>query len=225
MSNSQVEKKLAAEKAVSFLKDGMVVGLGTGNTAEYAIKAIGELVKKNGLRIKGIPTSENSKKLAETLGIPLTDFSKDTSIDITIDGADEFDPYLRLIKGGGGALLREKIVASATKKNIVIVDASKKVNRLGKFLLPVEIIPFAKELIIKKLEELGLSPKIRMDKDRPFLTDENNLIIDLNIIQQRNLEYLEKRLKSIPGIVETGLFLSTTGMVIMGEGNEVKTFE
>lgn len=225
MSNSQVEKKLAAEKAVSFLKDGMVVGLGTGNTAEYAIKAIGELVKKNGLRIKGIPTSESSKKLAETLSIPLTDFSKDTSIDITIDGADEFDPYLRLIKGGGGALLREKIVASATKKNIVIVDASKKVNRLGKFLLPVEIIPFAKELIIKKMEEFGLSPKVRMDEDRPFLTDENNLILDLNIIQQRNLEYLEKRLKSIPGIVETGLFLSTTGMVIMGEGNEVKTFE
>ncbi|MBX2842323.1 MAG: ribose-5-phosphate isomerase RpiA [Flammeovirgaceae bacterium] len=224
MNNSKIEKKLAAEKAVTFLKDGMVVGLGTGNTAEFAINAIGERVKQ-GLQIQGIPTSESSHKLAESLGIPLTDFSNNIAIDITIDGADEFDPYLRLIKGGGGALLREKIVASATSKNIVIVDASKKVERLGKFLLPVEIIPFAKDLIMDNLAENGLSPKVRMNNKTPFITDEKNLILDLNIYNQRNLEYLEKRLKSIPGIVETGLFLSTTSMVIMGEGKEVKIFD
>src|SRR5579863_3091500 len=150
MANDQ-EKEAAARARLRFVKDGQVVGLGTGSTAAFFIKLLGEQVK-NGLRIRGIPTSERSGELAASLGIPLTTLDECQEIAVTVDGADEVDPQLRLIKGGGGAMLREKIVASATKQYVVITDATKRVPVLGKFPLPVEVIKFAQALIAKKIE-------------------------------------------------------------------------
>src|ERR1700751_434496 len=153
MANDQ-EKEAAARASLKFVKDGQVVGLGTGSTATYFIKLLGEQVK-SGLRIRGIPTSVRSREQAASLGIPLTTLDECQEIDVTVDGADEVDPQLRMIKGGGGALLREKIVASATKKLVIIVDATKRVPVLGKFPLPVEVIKFAQALVTKKIEGLG----------------------------------------------------------------------
>src|SRR5579863_1451461 len=153
MANDQ-EKEAAARASLRFVQDGQVVGLGTGSTAAYFIKLLGEKVK-NGLRIRGIPTSDRSREMAISLGIPLTTLDQCQEIAVTVDGADEVDPQLRLIKGGGGALLREKIVASATRQLIIVADASKQVARLGKFPLPVEVIKFAQALVAKKIAALG----------------------------------------------------------------------
>src|SRR3974390_2620284 len=175
MANDQ-EKEAAARASLQYVKDGQVVGLGTGPTGAYVIKLLGEKVK-SGLRIRGIPTSDRSRDLALSLGIPLITLDDCQEIDVTVDGADEVDPQLRLIKGGGGALLREKIVASATKQMIVVADASKRVLRLGKFPLPVEVIKFAQALVAKRIRALGAEVKLRQDTDgKPYLTDENNHI-------------------------------------------------
>ena len=153
--NSMIsEKQLAAEAAVEYIKDGMIVGLGTGSTTEFAVKKLGEKVR-NGLAIKGIPTSVVTKKLAEEEAIPLIDFSETMYIDITIDGADEIDKDLNMIKGGGAALLREKIVASVSREEIIIVSSEKFVNQLGNFPLPVEVIPFGWQVIFNQLETMG----------------------------------------------------------------------
>src|SRR5580692_9689917 len=160
MANDQ-EKEAAARASLRFVKDGQVVGLGTGSTAAYFIQLLGVQVK-NGLRIRGIPSSERSRGQAASLGIPLTTLDEYQQIDVTVDGADEFDPQLRLIKGGGGALLREKIVASVTKQMVVVADASKQVERLGKFPLPVEVIRFAQAVIAKRIGALGAEVKLRM---------------------------------------------------------------
>src|SRR5712675_985673 len=151
---NDLEKEAAARASLRFVKDGQVVGLGTGSTAEHFIRLLGELVK-NGLRIQGIPTSDRSRDLALSLGIPLTTLDKCQEIDVTVDGADEVDPQLRLIKGGGGALLREKIIASATRHLVIVAHATKQVPRLGKFPLPVEVIRFAQALVVRKIEALG----------------------------------------------------------------------
>src|ERR1700751_320645 len=153
MANDQ-EKEAAARASLRFVKDGQVVGLGTGSTASHFIRLLGEKVR-NGLRVSGIPTSDRSKELAESLGIPLTTLDECQEIDVTVDGADEVDPQLRLIKGGGGALLREKIVASATQQLVIVADATKRVPVLGRFPLPVEVIKFSQSLIAKKIAELG----------------------------------------------------------------------
>ena len=153
MANDQ-EKKAAARASLRFVKDGQVVGLGTGSTAAYFIQLLGEQVK-NGLRIRGIPSSDRSREQAASLGIPLTTLDECQQIDVTVDGADEVDPQLRLIKGGGGALLREKIVASATRHYVIVADATKRVPVLGKFPLPVEVIKFARAVVAKKIEALG----------------------------------------------------------------------
>jgi len=217
MSHEQ-EKQLAANESVKLVEDGMIVGLGSGSTSAYMIRRLGERVAK-GLRIKGIPSSEKTKVLAIEHGITIISLDDAQIIDINIDGADEFDPYLQLIKGGGGALLREKIIASNAKKNIIIVDSSKEVTRLGKFRLPIETIGFATNKIIIALLEKGLDPKIRMTGNEIFRTDENNYILDLNILPFTNLAKLQEDLIAIPGIVETGLFLDTTYQVIMGKGH------
>src|SRR5579872_7285443 len=170
----EIEKESASRAAIKFVQDGQVVGLGTGSTAAYAVQFIGDRVKA-GLNIRGIPTAIHTREMATKLGIPLTGFDEVQQIDVTLDGADEFDPQLNLIKGGGGALLREKIVASASRKVIILADASKQVEKLGKFPLPVEVIPFAQALIAKKITDLGAAVKVRTNKNNSvFVTDEGH---------------------------------------------------
>ncbi|MBN1985663.1 MAG: ribose-5-phosphate isomerase RpiA, partial [Prolixibacteraceae bacterium] len=168
--NFEKEKELAAIASVKFLKNGMVAGLGSGSTSAYMIKELGKRVA-SGLSVTGIPSSEKTRLLAIENGIPLKKFSEVETIDVNIDGADEFDPYLRLIKGGGGALLHEKILAHNSKVNIIIADSGKQVKRLGKFKLPVEVIPFAASKIKNELAQLNLSPVLRKVNDRVFQTD------------------------------------------------------
>ena len=170
MANDQ-EKEAAARASLRFVKDGQVVGLGTGSTAAYFIRLLAEEVKR-GLRVRGIPTSDRSRELAENLGIPLTTLDECQEIAVTVDGADEVDPQLRLIKGGGGAMLREKIVASATKQLVIVADASKQVPMLGKFPLPVEVIRFAQALVAKRITALGAAVSVRKNADgTPYVTD------------------------------------------------------
>jgi ribose 5-phosphate isomerase A len=215
-----LEKLNAAKVAIDEIKEGMLVGLGTGSTAAYAISYLGEKVRK-GFSINAIPTSELSKKQAETEGIPLTDFEQHSTIDICIDGADEIDSKLNMIKGGGGALLREKIVASSAKRYLIIIDSSKKVDTLGTFPLPVEVIPFGWQVVFEKLESINANPKIRKIEGIPFLTDERNYILDCSIKSIKNPTKLETELNSIPGIVENGLFTGLCNRMIMGKGEQV----
>jgi ribose 5-phosphate isomerase A len=220
MANDQ-EKEVAARASLRFVQSGQVVGLGTGSTASYFIRLLGEEVRK-GLRIKGIPTSVQSKELAEKLGIPLTTLDECQEIAVTVDGADEFDPQLRLIKGGGGAALREKIVASATRQLVIVTDASKQVQKLGKFPLPVEVICFAQELVKKRIASLGARVQLRTLPDgRPYVTDENNHILDCHFGQIDDPEVLARHLSDMPGVVEHGLFIGMASVVLMARGTEV----
>ncbi len=220
MANDQ-EKEAAARASLRFVKDGQVVGLGTGSTAAYFIQLLGEQVK-NGLRIRGIPSSDRSREQAADLGIPLTTLDECQEIDVTVDGADEVDPQLRLIKGGGGALLREKIVASASRQLVIVADATKRVPVLGKFPLPVEVIKFAQALVKKKIEALGAKIELRRTKDgEPFLTDENNHILDCRFGQIPDADYLARQLSDMPGVVEHGLFIGMASVVLVANGSEV----
>lgn len=220
MANDQ-EKEAAARASLRFVKDGQIVGMGTGSTAAYFIQLLGEAVK-NGLRIRGIPTSIRSREQAASLGIPLTTLDEYQQIDVTVDGADEVDPQLRLIKGGGGALLREKIVASATKQLVIVADATKRVPVLGKFPLPVEVIKFAQALVVKKIEALGAKVTLRLAADgKPFLTDENNHILDCRFEQIPDADGLARRLSDMPGVVEHGLFIGMASVVVVANGSEV----
>jgi len=220
MANDQ-EKEAAARASLKFVKDGQVVGLGTGSTAAYFIKLLGEEVK-HGLSIRGIPTSVRSKELAGSLGIPLTSLDECQDIAVTVDGADEVDPQLRLIKGGGGALLREKIVASATRTMVVVADASKQVQHLGKFPLPVEVIKFAETLIAKRITALGAEVKLRVDASgKPYLTDENNHILDCRFGEIRDPDQLAQDLSAMPGVVEHGLFIGMASVVLFARGTEI----
>ncbi|MEH7381089.1 ribose-5-phosphate isomerase RpiA [Bacillus sp. JJ1533] len=207
------EKKAVGEKAVDYIKDGMVVGLGTGSTVFYTITKLGELVQ-NGLSIKGIPTSKQTEKLAKEIGIPLISFNEVEHIDVAVDGADEVDPDLNLIKGGGGALLREKIIANAAKTFIVIADPDKNVTRLGSFPLPVEVLPFGIEMTKKKIQELGITLQLRQVQGNPFRTDNGNYILDCRLPDMTNLKELERELNLIPGVIENGLFLGMTDKYI-----------
>lgn len=220
MGNDQ-EKEAAARASMQFVKDGQVVGLGTGSTAAHFIKLLGAEVKK-GLRIRGIPTSVRSKELAESLGIPLITLDDCQEIAVTVDGADEVDPKLRLIKGGGGALLREKIVASATRQMVVVADATKQVQVLGKFPLPVEVIRFAQALVAKRISALGADVRLRMGDDgKPYVTDENNHILDCRFGQIPDPEGLARELSMMPGVVEHGLFIGMASVAVFARGNEI----
>jgi ribose 5-phosphate isomerase A len=188
------------------------------------IMLLGEMVAE-GLQIQGVASSKKSEQLASKLGIPLLPLNQTTSIDINIDGADEFTEGLQLIKGGGGALLREKIIAHYSNLNIIIADSSKKSERLGSYKLPLEVIPFAEQKIINELMEMGLGPSLRMDEVRTYKTDQENSIIDVGVSKCDDLEALENILQAIPGIVETGLFLHSTDRVIMGIGTDTIEFK
>jgi ribose 5-phosphate isomerase A len=216
------EKELAGRAAAKLVRDGDVVGLGTGSTAYFAVMALGERVKA-GLKITGIPTSIATEDLARKLAIPLSTLDEHPEIDITIDGADEIDPKLNLIKGGGGALLREKVVASVTKKMIVVSDSTKVVPALGKFPLPVEIIPFARTVIEKRIASLGATTKLRMRPDgQPFVTDNGNQILDCSFGRIADPPALARDLNATPGVVEHGLFIGLAKLALVGKGNSVR---
>ncbi len=221
MANDQ-EKEAAGRASLKFVHDGNVVGLGTGSTAAYAVRGLGEKVAA-GLKISGIPTSVKTAELARSLGIPLTTFDETQVIDVTIDGADEFDPHLNLTKGGGGALLREKIIASASKQVVIIADSSKQVTVLGKFPLPVEVIPFAEALVAKKISALGATVKLRQRADgKTFITDEGHHILDCHFGQIPDPPSLARKLSDMPGIVEHGLFIGMASVVLLAKGNNVQ---
>ena len=218
-------KQKAANRAAEFVESGMVVGLGSGSTSNFAIKRIAERIKSGELKnIVGIPSSARTEKLATDLGIPLVGFDEKQQIDITIDGADEVDPELNLIKGGGGALLREKVVAQASRKNIIIVDDSKLSAHLGtKWALPVEVIPFASKTEACFLESLGAAVSIRSRGDGGyFKTDQNNLILDADFGLIKQPRELDETLASRAGIVEHGIFISLTTDLIIAEQTGIR---
>lgn len=219
-------KFVAARRAVDFVQDGMKLGLGTGSTAAWMVRCLGERVREEGLRVTGVPTSTRTAELARQVGVPVTSLDDAKWLDLTIDGADEFDTNLALIKGGGAALLQEKIVATASDQMIVIADAAKEVAQLGTFPLPVEIIPFGWQTTKALIEELlvGLdvldrNVTLRMNGDRPLLTDEANYILDLHLRRIGNPRQVALVLNQIPGVVENGLFIDICDIVIIGHGD------
>lgn len=217
-------KRAAGEAAAALVEDGMVVGLGTGSTVRFTIDALGRRVKQ-GLRIRGIPTSKASEEQARALGIPLATLDDVAVVDLTIDGADEFDPQLRLIKGGGGALTREKVVAKASRRMVVVADASKKVEKLGStFALPVEVIDLAKGPLLRKLAALGATAKVRMASDgTPYRTDNGHLVVDGKFPHIADPADVERQLEAMPGVLSCGLFLGLCDTVILGTPQGVQT--
>ncbi|ASP32295.1 ribose-5-phosphate isomerase RpiA [Labrenzia sp. VG12] len=221
-------KKLAAERAADDVTSGMKLGIGTGSTAEFFVHALAKRVA-DGLDVIGVPTSERTRELAESLGIRLTTLDELPELDLTVDGADELDPQLSLIKGGGGALLREKIVAGASAQMIVIADGSKEVATLGKFPLPIEVVPFGLETtrraILQVLEdmELPLELALRGGTEQPYLTDGGHYILDAHLQQIADPGTLADRLVAIPGVVEHGLFLELATKAYVAGTDGVKT--
>jgi ribose 5-phosphate isomerase A len=215
-------KQMAGEYAVSYVEDGMVVGLGTGSTVAYTIKKLAGKVAE-GLDIVGIPTSKETEILAGSLGVKLASLNECPVVDITIDGADEVDPNLDLIKGMGGALLREKIVARASKTEVIVADDSKLVRVLGsKSPLPVEVAPFGWQTVKGKVEKLGCTAVLREREGNPYSTDNGNLILDCRFQSIEEPAKLEKELNSITGVVENGLFLGIADKVIVASEKGVK---
>ncbi len=216
-------KRLAAAKAAELVRDGMRLGLGTGSTAKHFVDFIGEKVRA-GMKLLCVPTSEATRAQAAALGIPLTTLDETPELDLTVDGADEFDPQMRLIKGGGGALLREKIVAAASARMVVITDSSKKVDTLGRFPLPIEVVPFGLEATRRRIEKVASatgcrgSLSLRQGQDgKPFLTDGGHFILDGSFGRIPDPEPLAAALTAIPGVVEHGLFLGLAKAVIVAD--------
>ncbi|GGP07089.1 ribose-5-phosphate isomerase RpiA [Oceanobacillus neutriphilus] len=224
MNTQDQLKKAVGEKAASLVKDGMKVGIGFGSTVYWFVRALGERVKQEGLEIEGIPSSIMTGEWAKEFGVPLTDFETTKELDITIDGSDEVDPDFQLIKGGGAALFREKIIAQAAKKLIIIVDESKMVDHLGAFALPVEILPFAWERTAYEIEKLGCTPVLRLKDGETLITDNGNYIVDCPFEKIKDPAGLDRKLQSIVGVVETGLFIDMADTVIIGgsEGISIK---
>jgi ribose 5-phosphate isomerase A len=222
-------KKNAALEAVKHVKDGFIVGLGSGSTAAYAIEEIGNRIKREGLRVLGVPTSYQAFTSAIKCKIPITTLEEHPKLDLTIDGADQIDQELNLIKGMGGALTREKIVASASEKLVIVTDESKKVKVLGEnnHPVPVEALPFAVPLVMRKLEEIGGQPVLREGKRKvgPVITDNGNVIIDVYFGLIRKPAELADDLKRLLGIVETGLFIEMTDVVYIGTSSGVEKLE
>ncbi len=219
-------KFVAAKRAVGFVQSGMKVGLGTGSTAAWMVRCLGERVREEGLRVTGVPTSTRTAELARAVGINVVSLDDAKWLDLTIDGADEFDQNLALIKGGGAALLQEKIVATASDQMIVIADAAKEVAQLGAFPLPVEVIPFGWQTTKALIEETLVSMDVltsdvtlRMNGARPLITDEANYIMDLHLKRIGNPRQLALVLNQIPGVVENGLFIDICDIVVIGHSD------
>lgn len=222
--NEVENKKIIGEAAADYIKDGMTVGLGSGSTINWMLKKLGAHVHE-GLNIRGIPTSKKTERLARELGIPLTDFSEIERIDLAIDGADEIDDCFALIKGGGGSLVREKIVDSAAEELIIIADETKFVNQLGAFPLPVEILPFGWQLTAKRIAEFGCHTERRSKDGNPFISDNGNYVLDCAFLKIDSPKKLHEELKSLIGVVETGLFVDMTDKVLLlrdGKVTELK---
>ena len=219
-------KKLAAEKAVENIEDGMIIGLGSGSTVEYTLKKLGQLVR-DGLKIKGIPSSLHTQRIAKDEKIPITSFEENPEIDLTIDGADEVDSNMNLIKGGGGALTREKIIAYNSKKVIIVIDDSKIVKALGiDFPLPVEVTKFGWTATKKIIEKFGCIVELRkIMGNEPFITDNGNYILDCEFDKIDNPVQLENDLNLIPGVVENGLFIGLVDKVIVGSKQGIMTLD
>ncbi len=219
-------KFVAAKRAVEFVENGMKLGLGTGSTAAWMVRCLAERIREDGLRVTGVPTSSRTAELARSLGVPIASLDEARWLDMTIDGADEFDPSLNLIKGGGAALLQEKIVATASDQMIVITDAAKEVTQLGAFPLPIEVIPFGWQTTKALVEEMLVSMDVlnrdcslRMNGAAPLVTDEGNYIVDLHLRRIGNARQLAMVLNQIPGVVENGLFIDICDIVVIGHGD------
>jgi ribose 5-phosphate isomerase A len=221
-----LQKQQAALKAVEHIQDGMIVGLGSGSTAAFAIEAIGDRVKSEGIKVMGIPSSYQAFQVAVENSIPITTLEEHPVIDITIDGADQLTPELYLIKGGGAALAREKIVASATKTNIIIADLGKKAPFLGanNQFVPIEVIPFALTPVKRALTELGGKVTVREAKGKlgPLLTDNGNAVLDVVFGEIKTPAELNVKIKMIPGVAETGFFVGLTDIAYLGTPNGVE---
>ncbi|WP_420860799.1 ribose-5-phosphate isomerase RpiA [Algirhabdus cladophorae] len=219
-------KFVAAKRATDYVENGMKVGLGTGSTAAWLVKCLGEMVREEGLKITGVPTSSRTAALAREVGIEITSLDEARWLDLTIDGADEYDANLNLIKGGGGALLQEKIVATSSDRMVVIADIGKQVETLGAFPLPVEVIPFGWQTTKALIEEtlvgmdvMGRTTTLRLNGDTPFMTDEGNYILDMHLNRIANSRQLSLVINQIPGIVENGLFIDICDAVVIGYGD------
>jgi ribose 5-phosphate isomerase A len=226
LSPTDKAKFAAAKRASAYVEDGMRVGLGTGSTAVWLVRCLGERVRDHGLEITAVPTSTRTAELAREVGIKVVTLDEAKWLDLTIDGADEFDSDLNLIKGGGGALLQEKIVATASDKMIVIADDAKEVETLGAYPLPIEVIPFGLQTTIALVEETlismdvqGRSSALRMNGATPFVTDEGNHILDLHLKRIGNARQLSLVLNQMPGVVENGLFIDICDTVVIGYGD------
>ena len=222
--NQEEFKKMCGEAAAREVESGDIVGLGTGSTVYYTIKYLGELARDEGLGIIGIPTSIATEKIARESGITLGTFEEYQELDIAIDGADQVDPDFNLIKGGGGAHVREKIVASAAKKFIVVADETKIVQTLN-MAVPIEVLPFSVGLVMKKLSDLGATPFLRLSGRNYFITDNKNYVIDADFGAITNPPVLEKEINSIPGVVDNGIFTDMTSEVFIGANYGVKTLK
>ena len=216
------EKTAAARAALDYIQPGMKVGLGTGSTAEILVRLLHDRLRQ-GLSLQAVvATSQRTEALARRLGFPVTDLDQTSALDVCVDGADEVDPHFHLVKGGGGAHLREKIVASASQTRIIMVDSSKPVVTLGAFGLAVEIIPFARAVVKRMIERLGGTPTLRRRADNPFVTDEGNWIFDCDFGRIEDPVRLAAELSAVAGVVEHGLFCHMTEIVLIGRGDEVE---
>jgi len=222
-------KRNAALEAVKHVKDNFMIGLGSGSTAAYAIEQIGNRMKREKIRVSAVPTSYQALMLAVKHGIPITTLEEHPTLDLTIDGADQIDDELNLIKGMGGALTREKIVASASKKLVIVADERKKVKFLGEnnHPVPIEVVPFATPIVMHKIKEMGGKPFLRENNKKvgPVITDNGNVIIDADFGLVHEPAELNHKLKSIPGVVETGLFVKIADLVYLGERAGVRKLE
>lgn len=218
-------KKIAGEKATEYIKDGMVIGLGTGSTSYYMIEKVGELVNA-GMKLKAVATSKASEEHALRLHIPIYDINDLPTIDLAIDGVDEIDKQFNAIKGGGGALFREKIVASHAKEVIWILDESKQVETIGNFPLPVEILPYGYRYVLEQLEKASYLPRIRKKEKEFFLTDNGNYIVDLQLKAPLNTNDIMENVMNITGVLELGLFINMCSRIVVGMNDDtVKVIE
>lgn len=218
------QKRIAGEKATEYIKDGMILGLGTGSTAYYMIKKVGELVQ-NGMNLKAVATSKNTENLAKELHIPLVQIDEVDKIDLCIDGVDEIDKHFNAIKGGGGALFREKIVANLANEVIWIMDDSKLVDNIGAFPLPIEVLPYGYTQVIRKLKNYSLNPEIRMKDGNVFITDNGNYIVDLHIGNPMDINDVYDKVNGLTGVLETGLFINMCKRIIVGTHSGTKIIE